>query len=371
VVARTIEQVVLGAIAGELALQPRVGQQVAEDDHREQGTAPERVRYQRLAPHADVDGRHEAQAADEPAQVPVWLGAVGRAVDLVGAPLPDRVDLHEAAERDEDGEDEQHEPERAQGVAGPHRRADRVALAAAGARELGVVVAGDEREVQRDERRHDRREDEDVKDVEPALDRARTRVLAIPGERADVLSEEGQRQSDAVGDGQAHAREQVVGQRVAGEALEDARAEQEDAEHPDRLARLAEGTGEEGAREVGDHRHDEDERGPVMGLADHQPGGDGRGDAQGRVVGGGDREARELAEGTGVGGRGRDVGREEERQVGAAEDEEGERVERDLAQEERPVLGEDVAQRAADEGARAQALVDEMDGVGHECLTPQ
>ena len=38
----------------------------------------------------------------------------------------------------------------------------------------------DEREVQGDERRHHRRDDEDVQDVEAALDRPRARVLAVP-----------------------------------------------------------------------------------------------------------------------------------------------------------------------------------------------
>jgi hypothetical protein len=96
--------------------------------------------------------------------------AVGRAVELVRAPLPDRVDLDQPAERDEDGEDEEHEPRRAQGVPGPHRRADGVALAPAATRELRVMVARDEREVQDDQRCHHRRHHEDVEDVEAALD---------------------------------------------------------------------------------------------------------------------------------------------------------------------------------------------------------
>ena len=70
-----------------------------EDDAREGDAAPEGVGHERVAEDPDLERRHEPQAADEPAEVPVGLGAVRRAVELVGAPLPDRVDLHEAAEQ--------------------------------------------------------------------------------------------------------------------------------------------------------------------------------------------------------------------------------------------------------------------------------
>ena len=81
---------------------------------------------------ADLERRHEPQRADQPAEVPVGLGAVGRAVELVRAPLPHGVDLHEAAEGHEHRGHREEQAGRAQGVAGPHRRPDHVVLAAAG-----------------------------------------------------------------------------------------------------------------------------------------------------------------------------------------------------------------------------------------------
>ena len=52
---------------------------------------------------------------------------------------------------------------------------------------------------------------------------------------------------------------------------------------------------------------------------------------------------------------------EEERQVDARRDEHDERVERDLAEEERPVVRKEVAQRLAQKRRGAGALVDEAD----------
>src|SRR5207253_2974201 len=52
---------------------------------------------------------------------------------------------------------------------------------------------------------------------------------------------------------------------------------------------------------------------------------------------------------------------EEERQVDPGADENDEAVERDLPEQERPVIGEDVAQRAADQRRRARTLVEVAD----------
>jgi hypothetical protein len=216
-----------------------------------------------------------------------------------------------------------------------------------------------------------------VQDEQAALDGAGARVLAVPHRGAERAAEERHGERNAVGDRQPHARQQVVGERVAGEALEDPRAEQQHAEHPDDLARLAEGAGEERAGEVRDDRHHEDERRPVMGLAHHEARGHARREVQHGVVGGRDAEAHELAERAGVGRVRSDVRVEEQRQVGAREDQEDEGVERDLAEQERPVLGEDVAQRTADERAGAEALVHEAHGLhlmavgAHDGFTPQ
>ncbi len=51
-------------------------------------------------------------------------------------------------------------------------------------------------------------------------------------------------------------------------------------------------------------------------------------------------------------------------------DEDDERVERDLPEQERPVVGEDVAQRLAQEGSAARALVEEAGGATDHSRTP-
>ena len=65
------------------------------------------------------------------------------------------------------------------------------------------------------------------------------------------------RQHDRVGDAQAGTRQQVVGQRVAGESFDDAEHEQQQADEPVELARLAERAGEEHPQHVDDHRRHE------------------------------------------------------------------------------------------------------------------
>ena len=100
VVARAVEQVVARAVAQ----QPRAranghSASIANTTPREQRPAQERVGHERVADDADSSGGMSRSAADQPAEVPVGLRAVGRAVELVRAPLPDRVDLHEPAEQ--------------------------------------------------------------------------------------------------------------------------------------------------------------------------------------------------------------------------------------------------------------------------------
>ncbi len=203
-----------------------------------------------------------------------------------------------------------------------------------------------------------------MQDVEPALDHPWTRELPAPDQRADRAAEQRDRQRDRVGDGQAHPAEQVVGQRVAGEALEHARGQQPDAQQPRELARAPVGGGEEHAQEVHDHRGDEDERGPVVGLAHEQPAGDRRGEVERRAEGARHLRPLQRVERAVVDDRAADVGREEEREVDAGRHEDEEGVQRDLAQHERPVVGEDVAQRLARHAPGPQAPVDGRDDVG-------
>src|SRR5581483_92133 len=62
---------------------------------------------------------------------------------------------------------------------------------------------------------------------------------------------------------------------------------------------------------------------------------------------------------------------EEEREVRPRGDEDDERVHRDLAEQERPVVGEDVAERLPDQRRRPAAGIEEADGLpDHRRCTP-
>jgi hypothetical protein len=226
-----------------------------------------------------------------------------------------------------------------------------------------VVRAHHERQVRRDQPGHRDRDDQDVQQVQAVVERAAARVLAVPDRRADVAADQRHRQGDAVGDGQAHPRQQVVGQRVAGEALEDRQAEQRHADHPRQPPRVTERAGEEHAQQVQRDRGDEHQRGPVVGLAHQQAAGHVEAQPQRRVIGLGHLAAGQRRVRPAVDDARRLVGVEEAGQEDAGRDQRDEAVEGDLPEQERPVLGEDVAQGLAQHAAGAEALVDEADGV--------
>ena len=161
----------------------------------------------------------------------------------------------------------------------------------------------------------------------------------------------------AVDDAQAVAREQVVGERVAGEALGHREDEQQEADDPVELARLAEGAGEEHAQHVQADRGHEQQRRPVVDLPHEQAAADVEADVErrrhrGRHVEALERQVRALVDDLGH------RGLEEEGQERARQQDDDEAVERDLAEHERPVVGEDLAAELADEAGDAGALVD-------------
>ena len=178
----------------------------------------------------ELPRRHDAQGAVEPAHVPVGLHGVGDLGRVVGAELPDRVDLGEGTEQ---RRRRRHHEEEAGGLGHEgreHRRADHVVLGAALARELGVLLAHQQAEVRREQPDQDERDDQDVDDEEARDDDAAARELAAPEERDQVAADEGDRLGDGVADAQPGARDQVVGQRVADEALEDGQDQHGDAD---------------------------------------------------------------------------------------------------------------------------------------------
>ena len=191
------------------------------------------------------------------------------------------------------------------------------------------------------------RDQQDVHRVEPADD-VGARPLAAEDQVRQPLADERDGEDDGVGDAQPGARQQVVGQRVAGEPGGEGEQQQEHADDPVDLARPAEGAGEEHPRHVQGDRADEHERRPVVHLADQQAALDVEGDAHHRVerrrhLGAPQRLVRALVDELLL----RPL--EEQRQVRAGDQQDDEAVQRDLAPQEREVVREHLAQHLADE----------------------
>jgi hypothetical protein len=124
-------------------------------------------------------------------------------------------------------------------------------------------VRGDEREQQAGDDQH-------VRDVQPGGEDV-PRVLTAEDEEAQVRSDHRDREHDPVGDPQAGSGQQVVGKRVAREALERGQCEQHGADQPVDPPRLAECAGEEDPQRVQADGGHEEQRCPVVDLPDEQP----------------------------------------------------------------------------------------------------
>jgi hypothetical protein len=255
--------------------------------------------------------------------------------------------------------------------------ADDVVLGPPRTRELCVLLLDQDQQMQPDQRQEDAGDQQHVHDVEATDDQFTDVVAAEEGPvrpRADHRDGQQDRRHDA----QTGAGEQVVRQGVAGEALADGQEEQHHADQPVGLPRPAEGAGEEDAHQVHDDRGDEHQRGPVVDLADEQTAADVERQIQRRVVGGRHDHAAQRCVRALVGNLAH-RGVEEERQVRAREQQDDERVERDLPEQERPVVGEHLVQRAPQPGGDEEPFVDldgsladlGLGGAGRECGSHQ
>ena len=199
-----------------------------------------------------------------------------------------------------------------------------------------------------------------MRDVHPRVEVVLARERPVPDQRRDVRADERERHRHPVRDREPHPREQVVDDRVAEEPFEQRDHQDRQPDPVRQLARLAVGAREEDPQQVQDDRRDEDVRRPVVRLPDQEARLHGRRDVQHRAVGLGHllplkRRVRPVVDDL------RGAVLVEERQVDARRDEHDERVERDLAEQERPVVREEVAQGLAQEGRAAAAPVDEAD----------
>jgi hypothetical protein len=170
-------------------------------------------------------------------------------------------------------------------------------------------------------------------------------------------TDHGDREHDPVGDPQARSGQQVVGKRIAREALERGQREQHGADQPVDLPRLAKRAGEEDPQRVQADGGHEKQRCPVVDLPDEQPAAHVEADAERGGVRLGHLDAVQVDVAAVVD----DLGHarlEEQGQERPGEQQDDEGVQRDLAEEERPVIGEGLLERALGEIGRAEAIVD-------------
>jgi hypothetical protein len=119
----------------------------------------------------------------------------------------------------------------------------------------------------------------------PMMASGKTNSWISPGGEGDPRPDERDGLDDGVHHPEAGARQEVVGQGVAGEALEHDRQQEEQTDDPVEFTGAAEGTGEEDAAQMeGDGGH-EDDRGPVVDLPHDQAGPHVEGDVEDRLVG--------------------------------------------------------------------------------------
>ena len=346
-------------VAGQPAFERRPEEKRPEHDSRGQDAAPERIRHERIAGDAPVEPGNEAQRSDQPAEVPVGLRAVRRLRDVVRPPLPDRVDLDETAEQEQHRGGREQQPNGLRRLTGERRRAAHLLLRLPTLRELRVVPRSDE-QVHAEQQSDQDREQENVRDVHARPEVGRAGERTAPDQRGEIRADERDREQYAVADRETHSRQQVVDERVAEVALEQRDREHREADVVRQVARLAERPREEDPQQMEDDRDDEDVGGPVVRLADQQAGAHLEREVDDRPVRLGHPEpAQRLVRPVVV--RLRRAGVEEEGQVDAGRDEHEERVQRHFAEQERPVIGEDVAERLFYERRRRGTFVEVAD----------
>ena len=138
-----------------------------------------------------------------------------------------------------------------------------------GALELGVLLAPDHGQVGGEQADDQGGDDQHVEDEE-AGDELGVGELPAEEQEGQPRAGHGDGQGDRVGHPHAGARQEVVEQGVAEEAVADGEHQQGDADDPVELPGPAEGAGEEHPAQVHDDGGDEHQRRPVVHLAHHQ-----------------------------------------------------------------------------------------------------
>jgi hypothetical protein len=225
-----------------------------------------------------------------------------------------------------------------------------------------VLVVHDQREVRRHQAQQQAGDQEDVHHVQARDDQV-ARVLAGEDEELRPGADDRDGPDQAVDEAQARAGQQVIGERVAGEARDQRHRHEADADQPVDLARLAERAGEEHAQHVDEGRRHEQQGRPVVDLADEEAAADVEGDVQRRRERLRHRHAlQQLVGAVVLDLRHRRL--EPDGQEHAGDQQDDERVEGDLAQQERPVVREHLAQAGLADLAEAEPLVGPAQGSG-------
>ncbi len=222
-VARPLEQVVLPLVPGDPRLDEGVGQHRDQEEHRDDLTGDDHVPADREAEDLGLPAGHDPQQPLGEAHVPVGLGPSSHLGRVVRPVAPQRVDAEQTAHQRGDAEDDEEEPAGLGRVDREHRVADHVVVGPAGAGPLRVLLVDEQQHVRTDQGQQDAGDQQHVDDVEPRDDHV-TRELAAEEEERHVGADHRGRLDQAVGDPQPGAGEQVVGERVAGEALDERRA---------------------------------------------------------------------------------------------------------------------------------------------------
>ena len=200
------------------------------------------------------------------------------------------------------------------------------------------------------------RNQQHVDDVQPRNDDV-ARVRPAEQEERHVGADDRDALQHALEDPQAGAGQLVVGQRVAEKSLEQPQREQYDPDQPVDLARLAVGAGEEHPQHVNDDGDHEQVGGPVVDLPHQQPGPDVEADVQRRLVRLAHPDAVQLDVRAVVDHRrrGRD---EEQREERTGQQQDDERPQRDLAEQERPVVRKHLPHQHAEPARAVESVVE-------------
>ena len=195
-----------------------------------------------------------------------------------------------------------------------------------------------------------------MKDIE-AWNHVTSREFATKQQVGNPCSGAGDGFDHAVDDAKPVTGQQVIGQRVAGEPFGHGEDEEDEPDHPVDFARLAEGAGEEDAKHVQPDCGDKQQRCPVVHLAHEQTAADVKRDVERGRIRRGHLEALEWDVRTFIVNFDH-RGVVKERQEGAGQEDDDEGIQRDFAEHERPVVGEDFAAQELHSSGQAGALVD-------------